>query len=60
MSALLSNKTDKYEYLTVAEVLPSNQKQITEHDKFTYSCFGKALKQQTKTLKEKEKNKLML
>ena len=30
ISALSSNKIDKYEYLTGKEILPSNQKQIIE------------------------------
>ena len=34
ISALLSGKTDKYEYLTAAELLPSNQRQTTEQGKF--------------------------
>ena len=29
-------KIDKYEYLTGEEILPSNQNQIIERDKFTY------------------------
>ena len=42
--ALSSGKTDKYEYLTGEEILPSNQKQIIEQAKFTYSPLGKVLK----------------
>ena len=34
ISALPSGKTDKYEYLTGAELLPSNQRQTTEQGKF--------------------------
>ena len=30
MSALSSGESDKYEYLTGEEILPSNQKQIIE------------------------------
>ena len=37
ISALSSVKIDKYEYLTDEEMLPSNQKQIIEQAKFTYS-----------------------
>ena len=48
ISALSSNKTGKYEYLTGEEILPSNQKQITEQAKFTCSPLEKAFeKQQT-------------
>ena len=37
ISALSSGKIDKYEYLTGEEILPSNQQQIIEQAKFTYS-----------------------
>ena len=36
ISALSSSKTDKYEYLTGEEILPSNQSQIIEA-KFAHS-----------------------
>ena len=49
--ALLSGKIDKCEYLTGEEMLPSNQRQIIEQAKFTYSPLGKALGKQTKTIK---------
>ena len=42
ISALSSGKTDKYEYLTSEEILPSTQQQIIEQAKFTYSLLGKA------------------
>ena len=58
ISALSSGKIDKYEYLTGEEILPSNQKQIIEQAKFTYSPLGKAFEKQVKQLKIKEKNKL--
>ena len=41
ISALSSGKIDKYEYLTGQEVLSSNQREIIEQAKFTYSPFGK-------------------
>ena len=47
ISALSIGKTDKYEYLTGEEMLPSNQRQIIEQVKFAYSPLGKALKKQT-------------
>ena len=50
MSALSSGKIDKYKYLTGNEILPSNQQQIIEHAKFTYSPLGKALEKQIKTI----------
>ena len=52
ISALSSGKIDKYEYLTGEEILPSNQRQITEQAKFTYSPLGKAFEKQTKTIKD--------
>ena len=52
MSALSSGKFDKYEYLTGEEILPSNQQQIIEQAKFTYSPLGKAFEEQTKTIEE--------
>ena len=42
ISALSSGKIDKHEYLTGEEILPSNQKQIIEQAKLTYSPHGKA------------------
>ena len=42
ISALSSGKIHKYQYLTGEDILPSNQQQITERDKFSYSLFGKA------------------
>ena len=50
ISALLSCKINKHEYLAGEEVLPSNQKQIIEQAKFTYSPLGKAFEKQTKTI----------
>ena len=52
ISALSSGKIDKYEYLTCEEILPSNQQQIIEQAKFTYSPLGKAFEKQTKTIKD--------
>ena len=57
ISALSSAKIDKYEYLTGEEILPSNQQQIIEQAKFTYSPLGKAFEKQIKQLKIREKNK---
>ena len=51
ISALSSGKIDKYEYLTGGEILPSNQQQIIEQAKFSYSPSGKAFEKQTKTIK---------
>ena len=50
ISALSSGKIDKYEYLNGEKILPSNQQQIIEQAKFTYSPLGKAFEKQTKTI----------
>ena len=52
ISPLSSGEIDKYEYLTDEEILPSNQQQIIEQVKFTYSSLGKSFEKQTKTIKE--------
>ena len=52
ISALSSGKIDKYEYLTGEEILSSNQQQIVEQAKFTYSPLGEAFEKQTKTIKD--------
>ena len=44
ISALSSGKIHKYDYLTGEDILPSNQQQVIEQAKFTYSLLGKALK----------------
>ena len=56
ISALSSGKIHKYEYLTGQDMLPSNQQQIKEQAKFTYSSLGKTFQKQ-RLLKFKEKNK---
>ena len=58
ISTLSSGKIDKYEYLTGQEILPSNQKQIIEQAKFTYSPLGKAFEKQTKTIEYQEKKQV--
>ena len=54
ISALSSGKIDKYEYLTNAELLHCNQKQIIYQAKFTYSLLGKAFEKQAKTIEDQE------
>ena len=58
ISALSSGKLDKFEYLTSEEILPSNQRQIIEQAKFTYSLLGKDFKKQTKTIEDQGKKQL--
>ena len=48
MSALSCNEIGKQEYLTGEEILPSNQKQLIEQAKFTYSPLGKAFEKTNK------------
>ena len=42
ISELSSGKTDKYEYLIGEEILPSNQRKVTEQANFTYSLLRRA------------------
>ena len=56
VTALSSGKINKYEYLAAEEILPSNQQQLIEQAKFTYSSLGKAFEKQ-KQLNTKEKSK---
>ena len=42
--ALSSGKIDKYDYLISEVILPSDQKRVIEHAKFTYSPFQKQIK----------------
>ena len=55
ISALSSYKFNKYEYLTGEEILPSNQEQIVQQAKFTYSLLCKAFEKQIKTIESKGK-----
>ena len=52
ISALSSGEIHKYEDLTGEDILPSNQQQIIEHAKFTYSALGKAFEKQIKTIED--------
>ena len=58
ISALSSGKLDKYEYLTGEEILPSNQQQIIEYAKFTYSPLGKVFEKHTKTIEDQGKKQV--
>ena len=51
ISALSSGKLHRYEYLAGEDILPSNQQQIIEQAKFTYSPLGTACDKQIKTTK---------
>ena len=52
ISALSSGKIHKYEYLTSKDILPSNQQQIIEQTKVTYSPLGKTFEKQIKTIED--------
>ena len=43
ISAILSGKTDKYEYLIGDKILPFDQRRVIEHAKFTYSPLRKPI-----------------
>ena len=58
ISALSSGKTDKYEYLTGGEILPSNQQQIIQQAKVTYSPLGKAFEKQIKIIEDQGKKQV--
>ena len=55
ISALSIGKICKYEYLTGEDILPSNQPQIIEQAKFSYSPLGKAFEKQIKTIEDQGK-----
>ena len=48
-------KNHKYEYLTGKDILPSNQPEIIEQARFTYSPLGKAFEKQIKTIEDQGK-----
>ena len=58
ISALSSDKKHKYEYLTGKDILPSNQQQIIEQARFTYSPLGKAFEKQIKTTEDQGKKQV--
>ena len=58
ISALSSGKIHKYEYLTGEDILPSNQQQIIEQTKFTYSPLVKAFEKQIKTIEYQGKKQV--
>ena len=52
ISALSSGKIRKYEHHTGEDILPSNQQQIIEQAKSTYSPLGKAFEKQINTIED--------
>ena len=57
-SPLSSDKIHKYKYLTGKDILPSNQQQIIEQAKFTYSPLGKAFEKQIKTTEDQREKQM--
>ena len=55
LSALSSGKIDKYEYFTGEEILLSNQQQIIEQAKFTYSSLDNTYDNEDTLLISKQK-----
>ena len=55
ISVLSSGRIHKYEYLTSKDILPSNQQQVIELARFTYSPLGKAFEKHIKTNKDQGK-----
>ena len=58
ISTWSSGKIHKYEYLTGEDILSSNQQQIIEQAKFTYSPLGKAFEKQIKTIEDQGKKQV--
>ena len=54
ISALLSYKIDKYEYLAGEEILPFDQSRIIE----AYSPLGKAFEKQIKTVEDQVRKRV--
>ena len=57
ISALSSDKVDKYENLTGKQILllPSDHSRIIEQTRFTYSPLGKEFEKQIKAIQEQGK-----
>ena len=55
---ILTEKQQKYKHSCLEEILPSNQRQITEQASFAYFPWGKAFEKQTETIEDQgEKQK---
>ena len=57
-AAISPGKIHKYKYLTGEDILPSNQQQIIEQARFTYSPLGKAFEKQIKTIEDQGKKQV--
>ena len=58
ISALSSGKIHECEYPTGEDILPSNQQQIIEQARFTYSPLGRAFEEQIKTIGDQGKKEV--
>ena len=58
ISPLSSGKLHKYKYPIGEDILTSNQQQIIEQEKFTYSPLGKAFEKQIKTIEDQGKKQI--
>ena len=58
ISALSSEKIDKYEYLTDEEILPPDQRRVIEQDTFANFQLGKAFEKQIKTIEKQGKKQI--
>ena len=58
IAALSLGKIHKYEYLTGEDTLPSNQQQIIEQVRFTYTSLGKAFEKQIITIEDQGKKQI--
>ena len=58
ISAKSSGEFHKYEYLTGEDILPSNQQQVIEQARLTYSPLGKAFEKQIKTIEDQGKKQV--
>ena len=54
----MSGKIDQYEYLTGEDILPSNQQQVIEQAKFTYSPLEKAFEKQIKKIEDQREKQI--
>ena len=54
----MSGKIDQYEYLTGEDILPSNQQQVIEQGKFTYSPLEKAFEKQIKKIEDQREKQI--
>ena len=58
ISALSSGNIHEYEYLTGEDILPSNQQQIIEQARFTYSTLVKGFEKQIKTIEDQAEKQI--